>query len=75
MNCTGFAPNNHRMTWRIITVGKPVFSWAREAVETYRARLQNYTRFESVVIKDGPRKQVEEQLLAASEKSLRILLD
>lgn len=63
------------MTWRIITVGKPVFSWAREAVETYRTRLQNYSRLELVVIKDGSRKQVEEQLLAASEKSLRILLD
>jgi 23S rRNA (pseudouridine1915-N3)-methyltransferase len=63
------------MTWRIITVGKPVFSGAKEAVETYRTRLQNYTKVESVIIKDGPRKQVEEQLLAASEKSLRIILD
>jgi 23S rRNA (pseudouridine1915-N3)-methyltransferase len=63
------------MTWRIITVGKPVFPWAKEAVEMYRARLQNYAKVESLIIKDGPRKQVEEQLLAASEKSLRIILD
>jgi 23S rRNA (pseudouridine1915-N3)-methyltransferase len=63
------------MTWRIITVGKPVFSWAKEAMEMYQARLQRYTKVETVVIKDGPRKQVEEQLLAASEKTLRIILD
>ncbi|MFM2166872.1 MAG: hypothetical protein RIS79_1243 [Verrucomicrobiota bacterium] len=63
------------MTWRIITVGKPVFSWAKDAVEIYRSRLQNYTKVESVVINDGPCKQVEERLLAASEKTLRIILD
>lgn len=63
------------MTWRIITVGKPVFSWAKEAMEMYQARLQRYTKVETVVIKDGPRKQVEEQLLAASKKTLRIVLD
>lgn len=63
------------MTWRIITVGKPAFSWAREAAETYLKRLQNYTKVEQVIIKDGPRKQVEQQLLAASEKTLRIVLD
>lgn len=63
------------MTWRLITVGKPAFSWAKEAADIYLKRLQNYTKVECVVIKDGPRKQVEEQVLAASEKSLRIILD
>lgn len=63
------------MTWRIITIGKPAFSWAKEAADIYLKRLQNYTKVECVVIKDGPRKQAEEQVLAASEKSLRIILD
>jgi 23S rRNA (pseudouridine1915-N3)-methyltransferase len=63
------------MTWRIITVGKPAFSWAKEAADIYLKRLQNYAKVECVVIKDGPRRQVEEQVLAASEKSLRIILD
>ncbi len=63
------------MTWRLITVGKPAFSWAKEAADTYLKRLQNYTKVECIVIKDGPRRQVEEQALAASEKSLRIILD
>ena len=63
------------MTWRIITVGKPVFPWAKEAVDMYRARLQNYAKVEWVMIKDGLQKQVEAQLLAASEKSHRIIMD
>jgi 23S rRNA (pseudouridine1915-N3)-methyltransferase len=63
------------MTWRIITIGKPAFSWAKEAADIYLKRLQNYTKVECVVIKDGPRRQVEEQVLAASEKSVRIILD
>lgn len=63
------------MTWRFITVGKPAFLWAREAADMYLERLRNYTKFEQVVIKDGPRKQVETQLLAASEKTLRVVLD
>ncbi|MBK8095198.1 MAG: 23S rRNA (pseudouridine(1915)-N(3))-methyltransferase RlmH [Verrucomicrobiaceae bacterium] len=38
-------PPTH-MNWRIITVGKPAFPWAREAVETYLKRLQHYTRLD-----------------------------
>lgn len=63
------------MTWRFITVGKPAFSWAREAADMYLERLRNYTKFEQVVVKDGPCKQVEAQLLAASEKTWRVVLD
>jgi 23S rRNA (pseudouridine1915-N3)-methyltransferase len=63
------------MTWRIITVGKPAFAWAREAAETYLKRLQHYTKVEHLTIKEGPRSQVETQLLTASEKSLRIIMD
>lgn len=63
------------MNWRIITVGKPAFSWAREAVETYLKRLQHYTRLDQVILKEGPRASVEQQMLTASENALRIVLD
>lgn len=63
------------MKWSIITVGKPVFSWARSAVETYLKRLQHYTPAEHLIVRDGPREQAETQMLALSEKSLRVILD
>ena len=63
------------MNWRIITVGKPAFSWAREATETYLKRLQRYAKIEHVMIKDAARAIVEPQLLRASEDSLRVILD
>ena len=63
------------MHWRIITVGKPVFPWAKEAAETYLKRLQHYTKVEHVAIKDGPRATTEPQLIAASENTFRIVLD
>jgi 23S rRNA (pseudouridine1915-N3)-methyltransferase len=63
------------MNWRIITVGKPVFPWAKAAVETYLKRLQHYTKVEHVIIKDGPRTVTEPQLLTSSENSLRVVLD
>ncbi|MBE7493897.1 MAG: 23S rRNA (pseudouridine(1915)-N(3))-methyltransferase RlmH [Verrucomicrobiaceae bacterium] len=63
------------MRWTIITVGKPAFPWAREAVETYLQRLQRYTKAEHVCIRDGSRSSVESQMLALSEKALRIILD
>lgn len=63
------------MNWSIITVGKPSFGWAREALDTYLKRLQHYTRVEHVIVREGPRAQVESQMLTLSEKSLRIVLD
>jgi 23S rRNA (pseudouridine1915-N3)-methyltransferase len=63
------------MLWRIITVGKPSLSWAREGFADYLGRLQRMTKVEHVVVKEGPRAQVEQRLLLHSEKSLRILLD
>jgi 23S rRNA (pseudouridine1915-N3)-methyltransferase len=63
------------MTWRIITVGKPAFAWARVGADAYLERLQKQTRIEHHIIREGPRAQVEEQMLAASAKSLRVMLD
>lgn len=39
------------MKWKIISVGKPAFPWAREGVETYIKRLQPYTPVEMVQLK------------------------
>jgi len=63
------------MHWRIITVGKPALPWARAGLEDYLGRLRRVARVEHVVVKEGPRDQVEAQLLQASADSLRIVLD
>ncbi|MEN3942200.1 23S rRNA (pseudouridine(1915)-N(3))-methyltransferase RlmH [Prosthecobacter sp. SYSU 5D2] len=63
------------MHWRIITVGKPALTWARLGMEDYFHRLRRVAKVEHVVIKEGPRDQVEGQLLNASADSLRVVLD
>lgn len=63
------------MQWKIITVGKPALPWARAALEDYMERLRRVARVEHVVIKEGPRPQVETNLLNASSDGLRIILD
>ena len=63
------------MQWKIITVGKPAFVWARDAAQEYLNRLQRVTRVEHVIVKEGHRDQVEIQVLNASADSLRIILD
>ena len=63
------------MHWRIITIGKPALPWARLGLEDYLGRLKRAVKVEHVIIKEGPRESVENQLLAASENSLRIVLD
>lgn len=63
------------MNWRIITVGKPGHAWVRTALDLYWQRLKHHGRFEHIVIKEGGRLQVEEQMMTASENSLRVMLD
>ena len=63
------------MQWKIITVGKPALPWARAALEDYMERLRRVARVEHIVIKEGPRPQVETNLLNASSDGLRIILD
>jgi 23S rRNA (pseudouridine1915-N3)-methyltransferase len=63
------------MQWKIITVGKPVFPWAKAAVAEYLGRLQRIARVEHHIIKDGPLPEVEEQVLAVSKGSRRIVMD
>ena len=63
------------MQWRIITVGKPALPWARAGLEDYLGRLKRAARVEHVIVKEGPKDQVESHLLQASEGTLRIVLD
>lgn len=63
------------MHWRIITVGKPALSWAKSGIEDYLSRLKRTLKIEHIIIKEGPRDQVEKQMLAASTGGLRIVLD
>jgi 23S rRNA (pseudouridine1915-N3)-methyltransferase len=63
------------MHWRVITVGKPALSWARQGAEDYLKRLQRTGRHEWVVIKEGPPEGVVAKMLAASEGHLKVVLD
>jgi len=63
------------MQWRIITVGKPGYPWAKEALGLYLKRLGRHTRVEHCIIKEGPLPQVENQILSACSEALCILLD
>lgn len=63
------------MQWRIITVGKPGHSWVKEALDLYSKRLQHYTKFEHVMIKEGPRERVEQQIHLACDGGLCVILD
>ncbi|HYF34063.1 MAG TPA: 23S rRNA (pseudouridine(1915)-N(3))-methyltransferase RlmH [Prosthecobacter sp.] len=63
------------MQWKIITVGKPTFIWARDAAQEYLGRLQRVVRVQHVMIKEGHREQVEAQIVNASANTLRVVLD
>lgn len=63
------------MQWRIITVGKPGHPWVNEAVQMYWKRLNRHARFEHVMVKEGPRPQVEAQLTTLCADGLCVVLD
>ena len=63
------------VNWKILAVGKPSLHWAREGIEDYFSRFSRYAKVEVEYLKDGPRPQLEERFIKASEGSLRIVLD
>jgi 23S rRNA (pseudouridine1915-N3)-methyltransferase len=63
------------MNWKIVTVGKPALTWARDAVADYLLRLNRTGKVEWVVLKEGPTEQVEKAMLLAGEGAYRIALD
>lgn len=56
-------------------MGEPSLKWAKSGIEDYSKRLQRMARMELIAVKDGAAVAVEERLLAASEGTLRVLMD
>lgn len=63
------------MHWRVITVGKPTLTWAKQGAEDYVKRLQRTGRIEWVVVKEGAPGVVGAKMLAAAEGCLKVVLD
>ncbi|MDF3131214.1 23S rRNA (pseudouridine(1915)-N(3))-methyltransferase RlmH [Kiritimatiellaeota bacterium B1221] len=59
------------MKWKIISVGKPSFSWAREGIDTYVKRLQPFAPVEMIQLK----KSDSALFLKASGSALTLALD
>ncbi len=63
------------MNWRIVTVGKPTFPWAKEALDLYLSRIRRYVKIEYLTVKEGPSETVDSQIHQLSADSLQVLLD
>ncbi len=63
------------MRWRIVAVGKPRLSFAREGILEYLTRLRCFTSVENEVVKPSQPSREAVQLLALSEGSFRLVLD
>jgi len=64
------------MKWQIAAIGKPSLSYAKSGVAEYTKRLKRYAPVElKADWKDGGQEKNSAQLLAASEGSIRIVLD
>ena len=63
------------MNWAIVSVGKPALVWAREAVADYTSRINKVTSVKLTTLKESGPQRNGTAMLAASEKSLRIVLD
>lgn len=64
------------MKWQILAIGKPSLAYAKLGVEEYLKRLGRYTSLElRTDWKDGGSLKNSETLLAASEGSVRVVLD
>lgn len=63
------------MHWKIVTVGKPALSWAKDGIADYLLRLNRTQSVECVFVKDGPADVLTKRMLEASADSVRVLLD
>ena len=63
------------MRWNIIAVGKPSLPWARQAVEDYSHRISRVTPFTVTYLKDAPADVLTSRVLAATDGTLRIIMD
>lgn len=63
------------MNWTIVTIGKPALAWAKDGVADYTARISKVVNLKLTVLKENGQQRNGLAMLAASEKSLRIVLD
>ncbi len=63
------------MKWEIIAIGKPSFSWAREAADDYLKRLRRMISLKISALRPNPVSNMSERMLEASAGSWRIALD
>ena len=64
------------MKWLIAAIGKPSLSYAKSGVAEYTKRLKRYATVDlKTDWKDGGQEKNSAQLFAASEGSIRIVLD
>ena len=63
------------MNWTIVTIGKPALAWAKDGVADYTARISKVVNLKLAVLKENCQQRNGLAMLAASEKSLRIVLD
>ncbi len=64
------------MKWQIICVGKPALSWAKAGFEDYQSRLRRSASLDFTVLREGGAEaETSRKMLAASEDSIRIVLD
>ncbi|MEI6537078.1 MAG: 23S rRNA (pseudouridine(1915)-N(3))-methyltransferase RlmH [Verrucomicrobiaceae bacterium] len=63
------------MKWNLITVGKPSLTWARSAADDYLARMKRHADVDWKMLREGNEADVTDRMMAASEGSLRVILD
>lgn len=63
------------MKHQILVAGKPALAYAKTGTAEYLKRLTRYGSYELKHIKDGSSEDVSQRLKAASEGSLRIVMD
>ncbi len=63
------------MKHRILVVGKPALSFAKQGIDEYLRRLKRYGKYSLEIIKDSTPQAVSQRLLDSSKGSFRIVLD
>jgi 23S rRNA (pseudouridine1915-N3)-methyltransferase len=63
------------MHWRILAIGKPKLSFARDGIAEYLGRLQPFAEAKTDYLKAGARETESAALLARSEGHYRLVLD
>ena len=63
------------MNWRIVTVGKPSLSWAKDAVADYGSRINRSGRLELICLREENDDRTEKAMLAKGEKHWCVAID